>query len=110
MTDDTTDTVLDQTTRRQLKRIAHHLQPVVAVGDQGVTDAVVSETNRALADHELIKVRIASADREARRGLTDHLAAACGAVVVQRIGKVCVLFRKNPQPNPKLSNLSRFGL
>jgi RNA-binding protein len=110
MTDDTPDTVLDQATRRQLKRIAHHLNPVVLVGDRGISEAVVTETNRALADHELIKVRIASADRDDRNRLIDDLATACGAVVVQRIGKICVLYRRNPEPNPKLSNLSRFGL
>lgn len=105
----TPDPVLDQATRRRFKQIAHHLSPVVLVGEQGVSDALVAETERALRDHELIKVRIAAGEREQRAELIDALAGACGAQVVQRIGKICVLFRRNPEPNPKLSNLSRFG-
>ncbi len=97
-----------QTDRRTLRRIAHHLDPVVQVGEQGVSEAVVAETSRALADHELIKVRI-HADRDARPELARALARACEAEVVQSIGKVTVLFRKNPEPNHKLSNLTRFG-
>lgn len=100
----------DQDTRRALKRIAHHLQPVVAVGEHGVSEAVVAETRRALEDHELIKIRVHAADRQARQALTQALADACEADVIQRIGKVAVLFRRNPEPNHKLSNLSRFGV
>lgn len=95
--------------RRQLKRIAHHLDAVVLVGEPGVTEAVVAETRRALDDHELIKVRVHAADREAREAMTRALAEACGAEVIQSIGKVAVLFRRNPEPNHKLSNLARFG-
>lgn len=99
----------DSATRRRLKRIAHHLHPVVLVGEQGVTEAVVAETQRALDDHELIKVRLHSEDRELRQTLADDLALACGAAVIQRIGKIAVLFRKNPEPKARLSNLVRFG-
>ncbi len=82
---------------------------MVQVGEQGVSDAVVAETRRALDDHELIKVRI-HAEREARQDMSRELAAACDAEIVQSIGKVTVLFRQNPQPDPKLSNLKRFGM
>lgn len=95
--------------RKQLKRIAHHLAPVVLVGERGVSEAVIAETERALADHELIKVRLTSADRTARDAMARELATACQADVVQSIGKIAVLFRKNPEPNHKLSNLTRFG-
>jgi RNA-binding protein len=99
----------DNATRRRLKRIAHHLEPVVLVGDQGISDSVVAETRRALDDHELIKVRIHSGDREDRAALADRLAEACQATIVQRIGKVAVLFRSNPEANPRLSNLARYA-
>lgn len=99
---------LDGATRRRLRRIAHHLDPVVLVGEQGVSEALVAETRRALDDHELIKVRIHAADRELRAALARELAEACGAAIVQSIGKAVVLFRKNPEPNVKLSNLSRY--
>lgn len=104
-----TQSAPDNETRRRLKRIAHHLDPVVLVGDQGITDALVAEANRALDDHELIKVRIHAGDRDDRRVMAEALADACDAAVVQSIGKVSVLFRKNPEPNPKLSNLTRYG-
>jgi len=100
----------DRDTRRQLKRIAHHLDPVVLVGDHGVSAALIAETQRALADHELIKVRIHAADRQERRAMAQALAEACDASMIQSIGKVTVLFRKNPEPDPKLSNLVRFGI
>ena len=98
-----------QPDRSRLKRIAHHLDPVVTVGEQGVSAAVVAETQRALADQELIKVRIQGGDRDAHNDTTRALAEACNAEVVQRVGKVAVLFRKNAEPNHRLSNLTRFA-
>ena len=95
--------------RKRMRQIAHHLDPVILVGAAGVTDSVIAETTRALWDHELIKVRIAGEDRSARQAGTERLAEACGAQIVQTIGKVVVLYRRNPDAKPKLSNLSRFG-
>lgn len=98
---------MDSATRKELRRIAHHLQPVVMVGDGGVSTAVISETNRALDDHELIKVKVNVLDREDRRALSDALMAACAAESVQRIGKILVLYRKNPEARQDLSNIAR---
>ena len=95
--------------RKRMRQIAHHLDPVILVGDAGVTDSVIAETTRALLDHELIKVRIAGEDRSARQAGTERLAEACGAQIVPTIGRVVVLYRRNPDAKPKLSNLSRFG-
>ncbi len=94
---------------KQLKRIAHHLDPIIQLGDKGLTAGVINETSRALADHELIKVRLADPDRESRVATGDALTAAVEATLVQRIGKVIVLFKENPDANPKLSNLHRLG-
>jgi RNA-binding protein len=96
--------------RKRLRQIAHHLDPVIIVGDQGVSDAVVAETDRALTDHELIKVKVQSGDREERALATAALAGACSAEVVQAIGRVVVLYRRNPEAKPRLSNLARFGI
>lgn len=95
--------------RRRLRQIAHHLDPVVLVGDAGVSDAVITETVRALTDHELIKVRIAGDDRDARASARTTLAEGCSATIVQTIGKIVVLYRRNPDAKPRLSNLTRFG-
>ncbi|MBX3706921.1 MAG: ribosome assembly RNA-binding protein YhbY [Pseudomonadales bacterium] len=96
--------------RKRLRQIAHHLDPVIAVGDQGVSQAVIAETERALDDHELIKVRVHDADREERARVAEALAEACNAVVVQSIGRIVVLYRRNPEAEPRLSNLARFGI
>jgi len=82
--------------RAHLKARAHALAPVVIVGHAGVTPAVVAETDRALTAHELIKVRVDVADREARRAFGEELAASADAAVVHRIGKVVILWRPNP--------------
>ena len=100
---------MDSATRKRFRQIAHHLHPVVIIGEAGVSEAVVAETDRALADHELIKVKISAEDREDRQLLGEALAEACRAEVVQRIGKVLVLYRKNPEAKASLSNVQRAG-
>ena len=101
---------LDNKMLRRLRRIAHHLNPVVSIGDAGLTDAVVGETERALSDHELIKVKIHSESRDERKALTSQLAQRCEARLVQSIGKVAILYKDNPKPNPNLSNVLRHTL
>ena len=95
---------------RRLRRIAHHLNPVVSIGDSGLTDAVVAETERALRDHELIKVKIHSESRDERKAFCTDLAERCSAQIVQSIGKIVILYKDNPEPNPNLSNVLRHTL
>ncbi len=78
---------------RHLRALAHHLDPVVLVGERGVTAAVVTKVDVELDYHELIKVRLASKDREERRSDIDRLVDETGAVLAQRIGKIAVLYR-----------------
>jgi putative YhbY family RNA-binding protein len=82
--------------RAALKARAHALEPYVTVGQAGVSDAVVAETDRALTAHELIKVRLAGADREARQALTDELCTRTDAAAVQSVGRILVLYRPRP--------------
>ena len=95
--------------KKSLRQIAHHLGTVVAVGEQGVSEGVIAETDRALHDHELIKVKLAISDRQARTLTAQTLAGACGAEIVQSIGKVVVLYRANPDADPRLSNIRRYA-
>lgn len=81
--------------KKHLRRLGHLLKPVVMIGQHGLTPGVVGETLRALDDHELIKVRARVGDREARDSALDDLAAQCGAAIVQRIGNVALLYKKN---------------
>jgi RNA-binding protein len=83
--------------RKLLKARAHSLEPVVIVGAKGLTDEVVKEVDRALAAHELIKVRAPALDREAREAAFKALCERTGAEPVQSIGKVFVLFRKSDE-------------
>ncbi|MEM9622614.1 MAG: YhbY family RNA-binding protein [Pseudomonadota bacterium] len=94
--------------KKVFRQIAHHLDAVVTVATQGLTPGVVGETERALTDHELIKVRLALAERTERQAAAHELAEQCAATVIQNIGKVVVLYRKNPKADPKLSNIARY--
>jgi RNA-binding protein len=80
--------------RKALKAKAHKLDPVVHVGAKGPTDEVIAEIDRALQAHELIKVRAATLDRNAREQAFDLIVEKTRAQGVQHIGKVFVLFRK----------------
>ena len=82
--------------RAHLKARAHAMEPVVNVGQAGLTDAVVAEIDRALTAHELIKVRAGSQDREARAALLHAIVERTDASSVQTVGKVMVLWRPNP--------------
>ena len=86
--------MLTPTERKALKAKAHKLDPVVQIGDKGLTEQVIAEVERALRAHELIKVRAASLDRNAREEAFGEIAQKTQAEAVQHIGKVFVLFRK----------------
>lgn len=75
---------------------AHHLDPVVMIGNDGLTDAVVKEADAALNAHGLIKIRVLGDDRAAREAMYQQLADALSAAPIQHIGKLLVLWR--PQP------------
>lgn len=99
--------MLSQAQKRRFKGIAHHLKPVVIIAGNGLSDGVIHEIERALMDHELIKIRIAAADRSARRELITAACEATGAELVQTIGSVAVIYKPADQPDPALSNILR---
>ena len=82
--------------RARLKAQAHALEPFVQVGSAGITDPVVKEVDKALTAHELIKVKIGGDDRDERIALGDDLCTRTGAAVVDRVGKVLILWRARP--------------
>ncbi|MGE0594041.1 MAG: ribosome assembly RNA-binding protein YhbY [Vicinamibacterales bacterium] len=83
--------------RAHLKARAHALEPVVQMGQAGLSEPFLVEVERALTAHELIKVRMGSADRQARADLTTALCDRTGAAAVQTVGKVLVLWRPRPE-------------
>jgi RNA-binding protein len=88
---------LTEKQRRHLKGLAHPLKPVILMGNAGLTEAVIAETDRALADHELIKVRLPGHEREQRDAALTLLAGRTNSAMVTRIGHVAVLYRPHPE-------------
>jgi RNA-binding protein len=82
--------------RKAHRADAHHLDPVVAIGGDGLTPAVLKEADVALKAHGLIKVRVFSDDRAAREAVFVELAESLNAAPVQHIGKLLVLWRPLP--------------
>lgn len=87
---------LNSMQKRYLRGLAHHINPVVMVGDKGLTDNVMAEIQTALDHHELIKVKLRS-DRDTRAAQSRQIASTCQAEVIQQIGQVSSFFRRNPK-------------
>ncbi|MCG3721690.1 ribosome assembly RNA-binding protein YhbY [Vibrio cincinnatiensis] len=83
--------------KQHLKGLAHHLNPVVLMGANGLTEAVLAEIEIALNHHELIKVKVVSEDRDTKQLIVDAIVRETGAEKVQLIGKVVVLYRPSEQ-------------
>ena len=97
---------LSSAERKDKRAEAHHLEPVVMVGNAGSTPAVVREIDAALNAHGLIKVRVALDDRAAREAMLLALADELGAAPIQHIGKLLVLWRP-PAPKEKVEKEGR---
>lgn len=93
--------------KKHFRTIAHNLSPVVTIAQKGLTESVNEEIERALSEHELIKIKIFAADRESRRDLTLQICETAKADLIQSIGNVAVIFRAAKSPNPRLSNILR---
>ena len=85
--------MLDSKQRKALKAEAHHLKPVVRIGQGGISEGVVKETDLSLAHHGLIKVHIHNGDRTERLTMAQQLADTLAAELVHSIGKVSILYR-----------------
>lgn len=80
-----------------LKGLAHNLKPVVLLGANGLTEAVLAEIDLALNSHELIKVKIASEDRDTKNLIADAIVRETKAAKVQVIGKTLVIYRQSEE-------------
>jgi putative YhbY family RNA-binding protein len=92
---------LTPTQRRALRAKAHHLEPVVTVGHQGLTAPVLHEIDVALLAHDLVKVRVLGGERDAREWMLAQACAALDCAPVQHVGRVLVLWRPNPERKAK---------
>jgi RNA-binding protein len=85
---------LTERQRKYLRGLGHTLSPVLLIGQHGLTPAVIAEANRALHDHELIKVKFRGAEREARDQGLAELAAATDSVLLQRVGHTALYYKR----------------
>ena len=98
---------LSNARKKELRTLGHNLNPIIMIAEKGVTEAIDNEMERALEDHELIKIKINIGDPSYRKQLAAELCENHQAALVQSIGKVALIFRPAKKPNPKLSNLLR---
>jgi RNA-binding protein len=89
--------------RKYLRGMAHYLKPVVQLGKNGLTDPVIETIDKALDDHELIKVRIAGAGT--KRELADQIAERTGSAWVGMVGFVVTLYRQQEDPEKRTLDL-----
>ncbi|MGN8159262.1 YhbY family RNA-binding protein [Salinisphaera sp. RV14] len=88
---------LDKSTRLALKKQAHHLKPIVQSGAAGLSEGVLAEMDRALTDHELVKVKLVADDKASFNTEVEQACAALDAACVQQIGRTATLYRPNPE-------------
>lgn len=94
--------VLNPAQRRFLRAQAHALNPIVLVGDAGLSEAVLKEIGASLKAHELIKVKVAGDDRAEREQMLETICRTVGAAPVQHIGKTLVIYKPSDKPKLKL--------
>ncbi len=93
--------------KKQFRTLGHKLNPIVTVAGNGLTENIQLEVDRALEDHELIKVKLVVGDRDVKKEMIRELCAIVECQLVQEIGNIALIYRAAREPNPKLSNLHR---
>ncbi len=88
--------------RRKLKKLVHHLKPVVIIGQKGLSEGVLNEIDIALDSHELIKIKLSSGDRDDRRTMIDNICEQTDAEFIHSIGHIAALYRRHPK-KPKIA-------
>ncbi|MCG7531964.1 ribosome assembly RNA-binding protein YhbY [Psychrobium sp. MM17-31] len=85
--------------KQHLKGLAHSLKPIVQLGANGLTEGVLAEIDNALAHHELIKVKVATSDREMKKLIIEAIVRETESVKVQTIGHVLVIYKPSEEPS-----------
>lgn len=93
--------MLEKTRLIELRRQGQKLRPVVRLGAQGLTDAVLREIDLSLKHHELMKIRVPAEDRDQRDGIIAEICERLGAEHVQRVGHVALLYRPRPSEDER---------
>jgi len=93
--------------QKHLRAIGHKLKPIITVAQKGLSENILAEIDRALTAHELIKVKLVTADRDERNALAERISKDFQATCVQHVGHIILLYRANREPDPRLSNILR---
>ncbi len=91
--------------RKYLRAQAHHLKPLVIIGAKGVTDQLLGSVDRALNDHELIKVKFGEF-KEAKKEISEEIAKATRSELVGLIGNIAIFYRRHPDPEKRKIKIS----
>ena len=95
------------TKKKHYRSIGHKLKPVVTVAQKGFTENIRKEIDRALTEHELVKVKLLTSERSGKQKLSNEICVELNAECIQSIGNVILLYRATKNPDNRLSNLSR---
>jgi RNA-binding protein len=87
--------------RRHLRSLGHHLEPVVQIGKQGLTEGTLAALDEALTQHELVKVRVGTECPDDRHDVAERIAPAMKAEVAQVLGRTLLVYRRHPK-EPKI--------
>ena len=98
---------LSNADKKRFRTIGHNLKPIVTIAQKGFTDNIRQEIERALSEHELIKIKLVTSDREEKKALTASICAEGQAECIQSVGHMVLLYRAAKIPDKRLSNLSR---
>ena len=99
--------MLNQRDKKRFRAIGHHLSPIVTIAGNGLSTSVLSELSRAIDDHELIKIRVLTGDRNECNVTIAEIKKQLDVEVIQSIGKVALVYKSSARPDPDLSNLRR---
>lgn len=98
---------LSNANKKRFRTIGHNLKPVVIIAQKGITENIRTEIERALKQHELIKIKLVTARKEDMKNLGDSICTEFNAERIQCIGQVLLIYRAAKNPDPRLSNLKR---
>ena len=93
--------------KKNLRAIGHSLRPIVTVANETISQSVNDEIDRALRDHELVKIKVLLNPKSLKKDLVKEILKKQNANLIQLIGNVALLYRKAKEPKPELSNILR---
>ena len=98
---------LSNARKKHFRTIGHKLKPIVSIAQKGLTENIKAEIDRALRDHELIKIKLLASNREEKKSLGDAICDEFNAECIQTIGHIMLLYRRAKKQDPRLSNITR---